>query len=170
MARLGILPPPAGKVLPDGTYLSEQRGRGTSERMPVRVIEYTITTTTLGPDGAVEETSEVFCLIATLLDPVHAPAGELAELYAARWTSETIYKNIKIEQRDRRTATLRSNSLVLGEHQLWAMLCGYQVLRHLTADTGSGGDARPDPLHHVGVRHRPSRSGGTTARPTRPPA
>lgn len=74
------------------------------------------------------------------------------------------------EQRDRHTATLRSNSLVLGEHQLWAMLCGYQVLRHLTADTGSGGDARPDPLHHVGVRHRPSRSGGTTARPTRPPA
>ncbi|MGW8799282.1 hypothetical protein ACWGN9_19720 [Streptomyces sp. NPDC055775] len=115
VARLGILLAPAGKVLPDGTYLSELRGRGTSERMPVRGIEYT---TTLGPDSAVEETSEVFCLIATLLDPVHAPAGELAELYAARWTSEAIYKNIKIEQRGRHTATLRSNSLVLGEHQL----------------------------------------------------
>ncbi|MFE4653441.1 hypothetical protein ACFRH8_33500, partial [Streptomyces sp. NPDC056707] len=156
VARFGILPPPAGKVLPDGTYLSELRGRGTSERMPVRGIEYTITTTSLGPDGAVEGTPEVFCLIATLLDPVHAPAGELAVL---------------LDQRNGgHTATLRSNSLVLGEHERWAMLCGYQVLRHLTADTGSGGGARADPLHHVGVRYRPSRSGGTTARPTRPPA
>ncbi|MFC8232974.1 hypothetical protein, partial [Streptomyces sp. NPDC057284] len=70
VARPGILPPPAGKVLPDGTYLSELRGRGTSERMPVRVIEYT---TTLGPDGAVEETSEGFCLIAYVARPRARP-------------------------------------------------------------------------------------------------
>ncbi|MGI5508694.1 transposase [Streptomyces sp. CA-106131] len=90
---------PLVEVLPDGTYLSELRGRRKSERMPVRVIEYTVTTIPLGQDGSTEETSELFCLITTLLDSAQAPADELAELYAVRWTSETIYKNIKIEQR-----------------------------------------------------------------------
>ena len=67
---------PLVEVLPDGTYLSELRGKRKSERMPVRVIEYTVTTTTLGQDGSTEEISELFCLITTLLDPDKAPADE----------------------------------------------------------------------------------------------
>jgi len=126
---------PLVEVLPDGTYLSELRGPHKSERMPVRVIEYTVTTSTVRDDGATEETSELFCLITTLLDPDQAPAGELAELYAARWTSETIFKHIKIEQRGGRTATLRSNSPAMVEQELWALLCVYQAVRDLAADT-----------------------------------
>ncbi|MFF0228647.1 IS4 family transposase [Streptomyces sp. NPDC004629] len=141
---------PLVEVLPDGTYLSELRGRRKSERLPVRVIEYTITTTTLGQDGCTEDASELFCLITTLLDPAQAPAGELAELYAARWTSETIYKNIKIEQRGGRTATLRSNSPSLIEQELWAMLCVYQALRHLTADTAHRVGL---PVTHISFKH-----------------
>ena len=141
---------PLVEVLPDGTYLSKLRGRRKSERMPVRVIEYTITTTTLGTDGATEETSELFCLITTLLDPALAPASELAELYAARWTSETIYRNIKIEQRGGRTATLRSKRPALVEQELWAMLCVYQALRHLTADTAHQAGL---PVTHIGFNH-----------------
>jgi hypothetical protein len=141
---------PLREVLPDGTYLSELRGRRRSERMPVRVIEYTVTTTTLRPDGATEETSELFCLITTLLDPAQAPAGELAELYATRWTSETIYKNIKIEQRGGRTATLRSNSPALVEQELWAMLCVYQALRSLIADTASRAGL---PVTHISFKN-----------------
>lgn len=141
---------PLAEVLPDGTYLSELRGRRKGERLPVRVIEYTVTTTALGPDGAAQETSELFCLITTLLDPAQAPAGELAELYAARWTSETIYKNIKIEQRGGRTATLRSHSPALVEQELWAMLCVYQALRHLIADTAQQAGL---PVAHIGFKN-----------------
>lgn len=126
---------PPAEVLSDGTYLSYLRGPRKHQRMPVRVIEYTVTTITAGPDGATGETSELFCLITTLLDPGPAPAAELAELYAARWTSETIFKHIKIEQRGGRTATLRSNSPAMVEQELWAMLCVYQAVRDLATDS-----------------------------------
>jgi hypothetical protein len=43
--------PPLIEALPDGTHTSEPRGRRKGDRLPARVIEYTITTTTLAPDG-----------------------------------------------------------------------------------------------------------------------
>ncbi|MGW0633927.1 IS4 family transposase [Streptomyces sp. NPDC002758] len=125
---------PVDQVLADGTYLSHLNGaRG--KRTTVRVIEYTVVTTTLDADGVSEETSELFCLITTLLDPASAPARELAELYTARWTSETIFKHIKIEQRGGRMATLRSMSPAMVEQELWAMLCVYQAIHQLAAET-----------------------------------
>jgi hypothetical protein len=68
-------------------------------------------------------------MLTTLLDPQAAPAQELAELNTARWTSETISKHIKIEQRGGRTATLRSMSPAMVEQELWAMLCVYQAVQ-----------------------------------------
>jgi hypothetical protein len=125
---------PVDRVLADGTYLSHLNGaRG--KRTTVRVVEYTVVTTTLEADGVSEETSELFCLITTLLDPGAAPARELAELYTARWTSETIFRHIKIEQRGGRTATLRSNSPAMVEQELWAMLCVYQAIHQLAAES-----------------------------------
>jgi hypothetical protein len=89
---------PRDRVLPDGTYLTHLNGpRGI--RITVRAIEYTVTTTTIGEDGATEETSDLVRLLTTLLDPRQAPARERAELDTARWTSETIFKHITIEQR-----------------------------------------------------------------------
>ncbi|MGW3636043.1 transposase [Streptomyces sp. NPDC005122] len=129
MACVGFLRPARNERLSDGTYLSHLNGRRRGERFTVRVIEYTVTTTHTRADGEEEQTSELFCLITTLLEPETAPALELAELYACRWTSETIYSHIKIEQRGGRTATLRSNSPAMVEHELWAMLCFYQALR-----------------------------------------
>lgn len=85
---------------------------------------------------------------------LHAPAGELAEPYAARWTSETIYKNIKIEQRGGRTATQRSKSPALIEQELWAMLRVCQVLRRLIADTVSRAGL---PVTHVSFKNPPHR-------------
>jgi hypothetical protein len=126
---------PVLEVLPDGTYLSVLRGRRRGETMTVRVIEYTVTRTSAGEDGAGTLSSELFCLITTLLDAEQAPAAEHAELYAARWTSETIYRHIKIEQRGGRTAVLRSNSPAMVEQELWAMLCVYQATRQLITDT-----------------------------------
>ncbi|MET9915127.1 IS4 family transposase [Streptomyces sp. NPDC006476] len=122
---------PLVEALPDGTCLSRLCEQRTKRTIDVRVIEYTITRT----DEHGSETSELFCLITMLLDPVTAPAAELAELYTRRWTSETIYRHIKIEQRGGRTATLRSNSPAMVEQELWAMLCVYQATRQLTTDT-----------------------------------
>ena len=84
---------PVRRVLADGTYLCELRParRRDGQPIPVRVIEYSIVT----DDG----TSELFCLLTTLLDPATAPAAELAGLYAQRWGLETALKEIKVSQR-----------------------------------------------------------------------
>ena len=139
---------PVDRVLSDGTYLSHLGGaRG--KRITVRVIEYTVVTATLDADGASEQTSELFRLITTLLDPATAPARELAELYTARWTSETIFKHIKIEQRGGRTATLRSNSPAMVEQELWAMLCVYQAIHQLASETA---DRAHIPVSHISFK------------------
>ncbi len=139
---------PVDRVLADGTYLSHLSGPGRS-RITVRVVEYTVTTAAAGEDGGQETVSELFCLITTLLDPAAAPAMELAELYAARWTSETIYRHIKIEQRGGRTATLRSTSPAMVEQELWAMLCVYQAVAHLAADTAESAGL---PVAHISFK------------------
>ena len=59
--------------LPDGTYLSQLRGRRKYERTRVRVVEFSVKDADTG-------ISEVFALITTLLDPATAPDGEIAEL------------------------------------------------------------------------------------------
>jgi hypothetical protein len=137
------------QVLSDGTYLTRLNGpRGAG--ILVRAVEYTVLTTTIGAGGESEETSELFCLITTLLDPEAAPAKELAELYTARWTSETIFKHIKIEQRGGRTATLRSHSPTMVEQELWAMLCVYQAVHALAVDTAHHADL---PVSHISFKN-----------------
>ncbi|MER6076300.1 IS4 family transposase, partial [Streptomyces sp. NPDC001817] len=76
---------PVDQVLSDGTYLSHLNGPH-GRRVTVRVIEYTVHTTS---DSGDAESSELFCLITTLLDPAAAPAEELAELevYSRGFTS-----------------------------------------------------------------------------------
>ncbi|MGW2935619.1 transposase [Streptomyces sp. NPDC001156] len=113
------------------------------------MVEYTVVTVTLDADGVSEETSELFCLITTLLDPASVRARELAELYTARWTSETIFKHIKIEQRGGQTATLRSNNPAMVEQELWAMLCVYQAIHQLAAETA---DRAHLPVSHISFK------------------
>lgn len=157
---------PLVRVLPDGTYLSELKGSGKAERVTVRVVEYTVTTT--GAQDGQEETSELFCLITTLLDPQAAPARELAELYSRRWTSETIYRAIKIEQRGGRTATLRSNSPETVAQELWAMLCVYQALRHLITRTATETGAAPERVSFKHALDAVRRTVGTDFPPSPP--
>jgi len=115
---------PVRRVLADGTYLSELRParRRDGDPIPVRVIEYSI----VSDDG----TSELFCLLTTLLDPATAPAAELAGLYAQRWELETALKEIKVSQRGS-SVVLRSHHPDGVRQEIWAMLCVYQALRDL---------------------------------------
>jgi hypothetical protein len=115
---------PVKKRLADGTYLSELRGTKRSERVTVRVIEYSVA----DDDGV----SEVFCLITTLLDPETAPALELARNYAERWSVEVLFKLVKVDLRQS-GGVLRSGKPEGIRQELWALLCVYQALRTLIA-------------------------------------
>ena len=122
---------PMLQALPDGSYLSQltarrQKGRPTPTSIPVRVVEYTVITHT--KDG--QETSELFCLITTLTDPVTAPAIELAQLYHQRWQIETGLGALKTEQRGP-AIVLRSHQPAGVLQELWAMFCVYQAIREL---------------------------------------
>ena len=70
---------PVVQRLGDGDYLSWVRG---PDRRPltVRIIEYDVTQ----PDGA---TSELFCLLTTLIDEHRYPKQDIADLYAQRWSA-----------------------------------------------------------------------------------
>ena len=84
-------------ALADGTYLAELKAPRTSDGPPVtvRVIEYTVHTRADG-DGT-EESSEVFCLVTSLLDIEEYPALDLACCYPDRWGCETVIGHHKTD-------------------------------------------------------------------------
>ena len=113
---------PVKTRLPDGTYLSELRGKRNKDRVTVRVIEYSIR----DEDGI----SEVFALITNLLDPDTAPALELAHSYSQRWHIELLFRLVKVDLRTP-GGILRSRTPTGVRQELWALLCLYQALRTL---------------------------------------
>src|ERR1035441_2967923 len=106
----------AGGFLPDGSYLAELSGGGTT--LTVRVIEYTITV-------AGRDAPELFCLITDLHDHAAYPAEVLAAAYHWRWIgSETALKEAKSAISGAGPSTgamLRSGSpaLIAQEHAAW---------------------------------------------------
>jgi hypothetical protein len=147
---------PVLQVLPDGTYLSEViSGKGRhQQRITVRVIDYTVTTTS---DTGVE-TSELFRLITTLTDPATAPAAELAELYHQRWQVETLFHAMKTTQRGGPTVVLRSHRPDGIRQELWAMLCTYHALRELMATAAGTASTAPLRISFTRALHAARRS------------
>ncbi len=111
--------------LPDGTYLSQLRGRRKYERTRIRVVEFSVKDADTG-------ISEVFALITTLLDPEAHNAEQLARLYAERWRTETLFKILKVEVRAT-GAVLRSKTPAMVRQEIWGLLCCYQAVRQITA-------------------------------------
>ena len=72
------------KALPDGTCLAELKPPRAGDGPPVtvRVIKYTVHTR---PGNGADESSEVFCLVTSLLDIEDYPALDLACCYPDRW-------------------------------------------------------------------------------------
>lgn len=111
--------------LRDGTFLSRVG------RVPVRVIDATLTLAPAGGEGGAPATSTCR-LVTSLLDPDQAPAGALVGLYHERWEIETSYCELK--------STLLGGRVLGGRYpgaliqQVWALLVTYQVLRTAMSD------------------------------------
>ena len=135
------LSPHHEQTLSDGSWIASIRptsGADRGERDPhrVRVIDYTI-----NGDGQ-------YRLITTLLDPVIAPAKELAKLYSERWEIETTFDELKTHQRGAREV-LRSKSPELIYQEIWGHLCCHYAIRVLMADTAAHWGHGPDRISFV---------------------
>lgn len=113
--------------LPDGSYRSAlfPGPRHTGPALPVRVIEYTL-----------EGTDTIYRLITSILDPVEAPATELAALYARRWEIETALDEIKTHQRGP-GHLLRSRYPVGVEQEIYGLLLVHHGIRALIYDAAA---------------------------------
>lgn len=144
---------PEGQRLADGSYLSEIRppGRGRKrDSIVVRVVSFTIT---------LKGHSERYRLITTILDPLQAPALELAHLYAARWTIETALGELKVRQRDR-SLVLRSRLPDLVEQDVYGLLLAYFGIRQIMCQAARQDGVEPAELSfphalHVIIRRLP---------------
>lgn len=141
-------------VLEDGTYLAELKPRRKADGPPitVRVIEYSVTSRTLGKPST---TSELFCLVTNLTDPASAPALELAALYARRWKIEVLYKAVKIDLGGARPV-LRSGHADTVLAEIWSLLAVFQILLRLsgaaiTAHTDD--DGQPISLDQISIKN-----------------
>ncbi|QKW39024.1 IS4 family transposase [Actinomadura sp. NAK00032] len=154
-AKINVLLPVI-KWLPDGSYLSYSANRrartaaskrlaaGTMEltELPglyVRVVEYEVTNR--GED-------ELFTLVTTILDPLDAPATELAAAYHERWEIEAAIGEMKTHQKGA-GALLRSKSPEMVEQELWGMLLTYYGVRHLMAEAADQAELDPDRLSFI---------------------
>jgi hypothetical protein len=126
---------PVERILPDGSYLSTlygsakarrdaRRGLGDGEGFVVRVIEYEL-------KGAArsQEPATTYRLLTNLLDPLQAPAAELAALYHRRWKIEEALDEIKTHLND--SMTLRSKTPELVRQEFYALLIAHAAIRRL---------------------------------------
>jgi Transposase DDE domain len=136
------------KVLADGTYLAELKPPRKSDGppLPARVIEYTVHTAP--EDGGGEENSEVFCLVASLLDPQEYPALDLARRYPARWGCETVIGHHKTGMGVGQPV-LRSRDPAGVEQEMWALFAVYQAICKIT---GAGAAAAGVPRSRSAFR------------------
>lgn len=159
----------ANSVLPvveefeDGSYLSAVYPSPTDRRkasngIPVRVIEYEVTT---GDDVS------TFLLITTILDPAAAPAEDLARLYARRWEIESSFDELKTHQRGP-GIVLRSKTPDGVLQEIYGHLCAHYAIRSLIGTVAAEFDE--DPLHFSFTRTLRAARRSLAARPAFSPS
>lgn len=121
---------PREKVLPDGSYLSTlypnaKARRHRSSGIVVRVVEYTL--------EGVPDPEPCYRLITNWLDPVAAPASELAALYHRRWTIEQTLDEFKTHLADR-LLVLRSKKPELVTQEFYALLLVHAAIRRMMTE------------------------------------
>jgi Insertion element 4 transposase N-terminal/Transposase DDE domain len=141
---MGSMKPHHIETLADGTWLAELRPSGNAgrhaEALTIRVIDYEL------DDGRANDTT--YRLFTTLLDPVEAPAEELALAYAQRWEIESTFDELKTHQRGARTV-LRSKSPDLVLQEIWGHLCCHYAIRTLMFEAADAAAVDPDRVSFV---------------------
>jgi len=139
--------------LPDGSYLSRIYASTSDRRnqrkgIVVRVIDYRL--------KDVRGAEPIYRLITTILDPIQAPAKELAALYHERWEIETALDELKTHLRGAQIV-LRSKTPGLVEQEFWGLLMAHFAIRGLMHEAALRADEDPDRLsflHSVRVVQR----------------
>jgi hypothetical protein len=128
--------------LPDGSWLADLRASNdtSSDPMRARVIDYTV------EDG--RDNPTVYRLFTTMLDPIEAPAAELAAAYAQRWEIESVFDELKTHQRGPRVV-LRSKSPDLVLQEVWGHLCCHYAIRSVMAQAAQHSGHDPDRVSFV---------------------
>jgi hypothetical protein len=151
-ARSDMKPTPI-ETLDDGSWLAEFRPSGNAGRhaepLIIRVIDYSI------DDGRGD--TGPYRLFTTLVDPVEAPAAELAFAYAQRWEIELAFDELKTHQRGTK-AVLRSKSPALVEQEIWGHLCCHYAIRTLMFAAAHHADVDPDRVSFVAALRLARRS------------
>jgi len=148
-AKLQLVIPKIRK-LSDGSYLakiypSPKHRRADREGILVRLVDYRI-------DGF----RESYRLVTNILDPAHAPALELAELYSERWTIETAIDELKTHLRGSKVV-LRSKLPELVRQDVFGLLLAHYGVRFVMHDAALSEDISADELsfvHTLRVVHR----------------
>jgi len=139
--------------LPDDSYLStlypspRDRRRQTNGTR-VRVIDYRL--------EGVADVEPLYRLVTTILDPVAAPAPELAALYHERWEIETALDELKTHLRGAKIV-LRSKTPDLVRQECYGLLLAHFALRGLMHEAALKVEVDPDRLsflHAVRVIRR----------------
>lgn len=132
------------EVLEDGSWLADLKPAGKAGKrqqgLRIRVIDYEI------DDGRSNDTS--YRLFTTLLDPIEAPAEDLAIAYAQRWEIENTFDELKVHQRGARTV-LRSQSPELVLQEIWGHLCCHFAIRTLMWESAVHAGVDPDRVSFV---------------------
>jgi hypothetical protein len=144
---------PREQSLSDGSYLSrifpsEKDWRHKTNGIKVRVIDYQL-------DG-VADAEPIYRLLTTILDPIKAPAEELAALYHERWQIETAISELKTRLRGARIV-LRSRTPDLVRQEFYGLLMAHFAVRGLMHEAALKADEDPDRLsflHAVKVIRR----------------
>ena len=142
--------------LPDGTWLAHLRQTHSAaarraEPMRVRVIDYTLDDgRARGDEGQESGEAITYRLFTTLLDPVEAPAVDLAAAYAERWEIESAFDELKTHQRGPRVV-LRSKSPDLVLQEIWGHLCCHYAIRSLMAQAADHAGHDPDRVSFTGA-------------------
>lgn len=125
--------------LADGSYIAEVLGpkkSGHRGSVRLRVIEYRLS-----------GSGELYRLVTTIMDPVQAPAKELAILYHERWDIEGFLKQIKsVQLNDEKI--FRSKSPDGVRQEFWAHLAVHYATTCVQVDAAAQAKLDPDRISH----------------------
>jgi IS4 transposase len=139
--------------LSDGSYLSaiypsEKNARHKTKGVRVRVIDYQL--------HGIPDAEPIYRLVTTILNPLRAPAEELAALYHERWEIENTFDELKTHLRGRQIV-LRSKTPELVRQEFYGFLLAHFAVRQLMHEAALSVAEDPDRLsflHAVRVVRR----------------